>query len=175
MLLPPKPTHPKGELKEFSKDRPIASIEVDTFEGKIHVEWEPGASVTPMGQLAFFIQFLKTGYRFEPWVEDCPLVYTSNRAPKKVDVLGSFLLSILSGHKRYSHIATLTGDGVNPKLLGMNKVVSDDSARRALIRVDEEKGVEWLQNHLQQCYEPLLRIPWIMDVDVTIKTIYGNQ
>lgn len=175
MVLPPKTTHPEGELKELSKQLPSASTEVETFEGKIHVEWEPGASVTPMGQLAFFIQFLKTGFRFEPWIEDCPLVYTSPNAPKKTDVLGSFLLSILSGHKRYAHIATLTGDGVNPKLLGMNKVVSDDSARRALLRIDEEQGVEWLQEHLQQCYEPLLRIPWIMDVDVTIKTIYGNQ
>ena len=175
MVLPPKTTHPKGERTELSKQLPSASLEVDTFEGKIHVEWEPSASVTPMGQLPFFIQFLKTGHRFEPWVEDCPLVYKSNRAPEKVDVLGSFLLSILSGHKRYSHIATITGDGVNSQLLGMNKVVSDDSARRALERIDEVKGVQWLQDHLQQCYEPLLTIPWIMDVDVTIKTIYGSQ
>ena len=175
MVLPPKPIHPEGESKELSKPLSSATIEVDTFDGKIHVEWEPGASVTPMGQLAFFIQFLKTGCRFEPWVEDCPLVYKSNNAPKKTDVLGSFLLSILSGHKRYAHIATLTGDGVNSKLLGMKKVVSDDSARKALLKIEEEEGVEWLQEHLQQCYEPLLRIPWIMDVDVTIKTIYGHQ
>ncbi len=171
----PKSVHPEGEPTELSKHFSSTSIEVDTFEGKIHVEWEPGASVTPMGQLPFFIQFLKTGYRFEPWVEDCPIVYKSNNAPQKVDVLGSLLLSILSGHKRYAHIATLTGDGVNSKLLGMNKVVSDDSARRGLIKIDEKEGVEWLQNHLQQCYEPLLKIPWIMDVDVTIKTIYGHQ
>ena len=175
MVLPPKPIHPKGEPTELSKQLKPASIEIDTFEGKVHVEWEPGASVTPMGQLPFFIQFLKTGCRFEPWVEDCPIVYTSNNAPKKVNVLGSFLLSILSGHKRYAHISTLTGEGVNSKLLGMTKVVSDDSARGALTRMDEAEGVKWLQNHLQQCYEPLLKIPWIMDVDVTIKTIYGNQ
>ncbi|MFK0569567.1 transposase [Endozoicomonas sp.] len=175
MVLVPKPTHPEGEPKELGKPLSSATIEVDTFEGKIHVEWEPGASVTPMGQLDFFIQFLKTGCWFEPWVIDCPLVYTSNNASGKVNVLDSLLLSILSGHKRYAHIATLTGDGVNSKLLGMKKVVSDDTARRGLLKIDEEEGVEWLQDHLQQCYEPLLRIPWIMDVDVTIKTIYGDQ
>ena len=156
MIRPPKPIHPKGELKELSKQLSPTSFEVDTFEGKVHVEWEPGASVTPMGQLAFFIQFLKTGYRFEPWVEDCPLTYTSNNAPEKVDVPGSLFLSILSGHKRYAHIGTLTGDGVNSKLLGMNKVVSDDSARRGLLKIDEQEGVEWMQHHLQECYEPLL-------------------
>lgn len=175
MVLPPTPIHSKGEPKELSKQVAPASLEVDTFEGKIHVEWEPGASVTPMGQLAFFIQFLKTGCRFEPWVEDCPLIYTSPNAPKKINVLGSLLLSILSGHKRYAHIATLTGDAVNSKLFGMTKVVSDDSARRGLLKIDEQEGVEWMQHHLQECYEPLLKLPWILDADVTIKTIYGNQ
>ena len=72
MIFPPKPIHPKGEHKELSKQLSPTSLEVDTFEGKIHVKWEPEASVTPMGQLAFFIQFLKTGYRFEPWVKIAP-------------------------------------------------------------------------------------------------------
>ena len=175
MVLPPKPTHPEGESLKPAFHPKKQALEVDTFDGKIHVEWEPGASVTPMGQLPFFIQFLKTGYRFEPWVDDCPLTYKSNNAPSKADVLGSFLLSILSGHNRYAHMTTLIGDGVNSQLLGMNKVVSDDSARRALNRIDENEGVIWLQEHMQQCYEPLLRFPWIMDVDVTVKPLYGHQ
>jgi len=53
--------------------------------------------VTTLGQLAFFIQYLKMGYRFMPWVEDCPLRYTSPNAPKKINALGSFVLSILAG------------------------------------------------------------------------------
>ena len=174
MILPPKVIHPEGEQHKPSQSENQA-LEIDTFEGKVHVEWEPGASVTPMGQLPFFIQFLKTGHRYEPWVEDAPLSYISNNAPQKTDVLGSFLLSILSGHNRYSHMTTLIGDGVNARLLGMNKVVSDDSARRALGRIDEDGGIAWLQSHLQQCYEPLLRFAWIMDVDVTVKPLYGHQ
>lgn len=175
MVFPPKKIHPKGELSTTTKPIESQSIEIETFEGKIHVEWEPGASVTPMGQLPFFIQFLKVGNRFEPWVNDSPLHYTSNNAPKKVDVLGSFLLSILSGHKRYAHIAALKGDGVNPKLLGMSKVVGDDSAREALLRMDEAEGIQWLQKHLHECYDPLLVHPWIMDIDVTVKPLYGHQ
>ena len=132
MVRPPKPAHPKGELSEMKKDPLSVTLEVDSFDGKIHVEWEPEASVTPMGQLAFFIQFLTTGHRFEPWVNDCPLIYKSPNAPQKVDVLGSIMLSILSGHRRYAHIGTIIGDNVNAQLLGMKKIVSDDSARRGM-------------------------------------------
>jgi hypothetical protein len=53
-------------------------------------ERDTEAAVTPIGQLPFFIQFLKVGDLFEPWVSSCPLSYTSNNVPKKVDVLGSF-------------------------------------------------------------------------------------
>ncbi|WBA82895.1 hypothetical protein [Endozoicomonas sp. GU-1] len=88
MVRPPKPAHPKGELSEMKKDPLSVTLEVDSFDGKIHVEWEPEASVTPMGQLAFFIQFLKTGHRFEPWVNDCPLTYKSPNAPQKVALQG---------------------------------------------------------------------------------------
>jgi len=45
------------------------------------------------------------------------------------------MLSILSGHKRYSHVTTIRCDGVNPGLLGMNKVISEDALRRALIAI----------------------------------------
>lgn len=69
--------------------------------------------------ITFFIQFLKLGGRFNPWVKDCPLHYQSNNAPKKIDVLGSLFLSILSGHRRYAHITNLMSDRVNSELLGM--------------------------------------------------------
>ncbi len=86
MPLPVKPVHPSGEsnlpvISELPKD-----IEVDTYAGKLHIEWDPDAAVTPIGQLPFFIQFLKSGGRFDPWIEDCPLIYHSNNAPQKIDV-----------------------------------------------------------------------------------------
>lgn len=175
MLLPPKCLHPEGESNFPAKIEESELLEVDTFDGKLHIEWDPDASVTPIGQLPFFIQYLKLGHRFLPWVEDCPLGYESNNAPSKTDVLGSLLLSVLSGHTRYAHITTLACDQVNPQLLGMKKVVSDDSARRALYKIEEPAGVEWLQKHLQSCYEPLLQTPWILDTDVTVKCLYGKQ
>ena len=175
MVLPPKGNHPMGE-RDLTEKKPLSTaIEVETFAGKIHVEWDPTAAVTPIGQLPFFIELLKLGHRFYPWVEECPLHYLSNNAPQKIDVLGSLFLSILSGHHRYAHMTALRGDTVNTKLLGMNKVISDDSAIRALKRMDESEAVAWLQRHLQSCYEPLLSTPWILDVDVTVKPLYGHQ
>lgn len=175
MKLPPNSIHPEGESKSPVETTNTCPFEVDTFDGKVRVEWDPSASVTPLGQLPFFIQFLKIGQRFSPWISDCPLSYLSNNAPQKVDVLGSLFLSVLSGHTRYSHITTLMSDDVNAQLLGMKKFVSDDSARRALKKIDEEEGIEWLQKHLLSTCEPLLNTPWILDVDTTIKTIYGKQ
>jgi hypothetical protein len=111
----------------------------DTFAGRVHVEWETeGAAVTPLGQLPFFIEFLKQGGLFEGWVAGCPLLLTSPNAPTKRDILGTLLLSVLAGHRRYAHITALRCDPVNPPLLGMNKVVSADAVRRALGKIEDE-------------------------------------
>jgi hypothetical protein len=53
----------------------------------------------------------------------------------------------------------------------MTKVVGEDSARNALKAIEENAGVSWLQKHLYQSYSPLLELPWILDADVTIKTL----
>lgn len=179
MRLPPVDAHQIGEplLPEkkpdfLEKDKNLA---VDTFGGRVHVEWDPEASVTPLGQLPFFIEFLKLGNLLDPWIKDCPLQFYSYNAPSKRDVLGTLLLSILSGHHRYAHVTTIRSDGVNPGLLGMNKIVSEDSLRRALLKIPEEAGAHWLQNHLYKCYQPLLDIAWVLDVDTTIKVLYGHQ
>src|SRR5271155_4629741 len=125
MRLLPKMAHPIGEPCPGEKDHKLntenGSLAVDTFGGRVHVEWDPQAAVTPLGQLSFFIEFLKLGNLFDTWVEDCPLHLTNNNAPKNRDILGTLLLSILSGHTRYAHIIALRCDGVNPQLLGMNK------------------------------------------------------
>lgn len=175
MNLPPQFTHPTGDPLKDEGEPFLTASEVDTYDGKVHIEWDSDAAVTPMGQLPFFIQFLKLGGRFDPWVNDCPLLFKSNNAPQKVDVLGSLFLSILSGHKRYAHITTLMSDSVSPVLLGMNKIVSEDSARRAVKKIEENAGITWLQNHLHDCCAPLLKTDWILDIDTTIKPLYGHQ
>jgi hypothetical protein len=89
--------------------------------------------------------------------------------------LGTLLLSVLAGHKRYAHINSIRNDGVNPELLGMSKVLSEDSVRRAFRDIDEQACRQWLGRHLRKCYEPLLEEDWILDIDTTVKPLYGHQ
>ena len=163
--------HPRGEQPTVE----VRSAIADTFAGRIHVEWDTTAPVTPFGQLPFFIDYLKQAGLFDAWVTDCPLSFTSPNAPKKRDLLGTVMLSALAGHRRYAHITALRCDPVNPSLLGMRKVLSEDSVRRGLVKIDEAKGLPWLQNHLDYCTAPLLGEPWILDMDSTVKTLYGHQ
>jgi hypothetical protein len=85
------------------------------------------------------------------------------------------LLSVLAGYRRYAHITALRCDPVNPPLLGMRKVCSEDAVRRGLLKIDEAKGLPWLRNHLDYCTTPLLSEPWVLDMDSTVKTLYGHQ
>jgi len=167
--------HPAGESQKALSRLPAGGSGVDTFGGKVEVRWDSNAAVTAFGQMPYFIEFLKTAELFEPWVADCPLSYRSPNAPDKRDVLGTMLLSVLAGHQRYAHISTLRGDGVNPELLGMSKVVSEDSVRRAFGPVPEEQCREWCRRHLSKTHEGLLSEPWILDIDSTVKPLYGHQ
>jgi hypothetical protein len=165
------PLHPLGEPLGGGS----SSVAVDTFDGKVHVEWAPQAAVTPWGQLPFFIEFLKTAELFDPWVADCPLEFKSPNAPLVRDILGTILLSVLAGQKRYAHIAAIRADHVNPSLLGMKKVMSEDSVRKAFRVVDDGVCAAWQLKHQHRCYDSLLREPWILDLDTTVKTLYGHQ
>lgn len=164
-----------GEAKRKALARQNATVALDTFGGRIHVEWDPDAAVTPLGQLPFFIEFLKVSGLFDAWVKDCPLRYQSNNASEKREVLATFLLSILAGHHRYAHITAIREDGIHPELLGVKQLVSEDAARRALKKIDESAGIAWLDGHLGKTTRPLLSTPWILDLDGTVKCLYGKQ
>ena len=161
------------DLQVFDSSSRVA---VDTFAGRIHIEWDHNAAVTPMGQLPFFIEFMKASGLYDSFLADCPLCYTSPNAPNIKDVLGTIILSILAGHKRYSHVTTIRTDQVNPELLGMVAVASEDSVRRAFTLVDEKAATDWLDRHLAQSTRPVLGLaPWILDTDNTVKPLYGKQ
>ena len=137
---------PLGDLVPAVFGDAISPVLADTFDGRIHIEWDSESAVTPLGQLAFFVDFLKTAELFEPWVDDCPLAYCSNNAPSARDVLGTLFLSVLCGHWRYAHIDAIRFDTVNPALLGMTKVVSSTSARRAFPRANQDDCARWLDS-----------------------------
>ena len=160
-------------INEESENDP--SLILDSFDGKIAVDWEDDSPVTPYGNLSFFIEYLKVSGLFDALVSDFPLNYTSNSSSKPRDLIGTAMLSILSGHKRYAHITSLRNDKVNPALLGMSKICSEDAIRRCCKKLEEEGTMSWIKNHLDFCYRPLLSEDWILDVDTTVKCLYGKQ
>lgn len=91
----------------------------------------------------------------DPWIDDCPLHLTSPNAPSKRDVLATLLLSILAGHRRYAHVTSIRCDNVfNPSLLGMSQIVSEDSLRRALLKIAETKVLYGKQEGAVVGYNP---------------------
>ncbi len=166
-------THPAGEKIMEQKSR--GCWPVDTPGGRYYAEADLDAPVTREGQLIFFAQFLKTGERWKKFFEKCPLKYLGNQGSGTVNTMGTAILSILCGHWRYAHINGVRGDTLNPELLGMSKTVSEDVVRRAMKNIPEDKGLDWLGEELQASVEPLLSQPWVLDIDSTVKTIFGHQ
>lgn len=168
-------------------------LHLSTLGGRFHVRWDEGGSATAMGQLAFFAEFLEITGLFSRWADGCPLTYASPNAPGVVDILGTWLLSILDGQRRYAHIGRLRGDEIAPQILGMDKIVSDESLRRALSalapslpeRCDEAqravcltqlmKSTIWMDTALSESTHEALNTAWILDADSSVKLLYGRQ
>jgi len=168
-------------------------MRLTTPGGRFQVRWDENGSASALGQLAFFAEFLDVSGLFERWVASCPMNYTSGNAPEVVDVLGTWLLSILDGQRRYAHVAGLRGDAVAPQILGMTQIISDESLRRALKHLapsigtrcpeDERirrevqlaKSTEWMDLALKDSVREALSTGWILDCDTTIKLLYGHQ
>ena len=168
-------------------------LRVATPGGVFQVRWDENASASALGQLAFFGEFLEVSGLFEHWVKSCPLEYTSPNAPAVRDVLGTWLLSILDGQRRYAHINGLRGDAVAPQILAMTRIISDESLRRALKALapsvskncteDEQlkrqaqldKSTAWMDAALRESTYAALSTDWILDCDTTVKLLYGNQ
>ena len=169
--------HPQGEVKRGDRDQDLVARgkAVETFGGKVFVRWDADAAVTAFAPVTYFLEFLKANGLWQQWVEDCPLNYRSGNAPPKQDILGTLLLSVLAGHKRYAHVTTVRSDSVLPGLLGMERVRSEDAVRRAFLKGEEAAYERWLHAHLDSSYEELLKEPWILDMDGTVKPLYGRQ
>jgi len=162
--------HPAGEHV------PVVGAEtLDMFAGPVKVEWDRSSPLTPFGQAVYFIEFLKVSGVFSALNADCPLRYTSPNAPDVRDVTGTWVLSVLAGHRRYAHVTALRSDSVLPELMGMSRIVSEDSLRRALAAIPQEAGLAWLKRHLDRCVLPLLGERYIIDIDTTVKPLYGHQ
>lgn len=161
----------KGALAQASAQ----AMAIDTMGGRVHVRWDDAAQATPHGQIVFFAEFLATACVFDRWVHACPLSYSSPNASRPRDVLGTLMLGILAGARRYAHIAGVRGDAVAAKALGLRGMVSEDSVRRALAAMKPQASEPWMRGALMASVRDALDRPWVLDLDATIKPLYGRQ
>lgn len=125
------------------------------------MEWEPAAPVTALGQLPFFVEFLK-----------------------HVRQLGGSLSAALYQPECAEEARRAGNDGaVDP---GRPPLTSRRCAGMASTRAcwgwsERRRGAPcldagaevWLRRHLDET--PLLGVPWILDVDATVKPLFGHQ
>ena len=167
--------HPSGEQSPVEPDASGVGVVVDSLAGPVRVEFDHGAAFTPLGQLPFFIDFLKAAGAVRGVGGGLPAaLHEPERAQEArragdgdgVDVGWAQALRAYRGATERPRVA---------ELLGMSRIVSEDAVRRAFAAIEDEAGANWLRGHLDHCVEPLLSEPWILDVDTTVKPLYGRQ
>ena len=60
-------------------------------------------------------------------------------------------------------------------LLGLGRIVSEDSVRRALKSANERELDTWLARHEKDVIDKLLSYQYVIDIDNTVKPIFGHQ
>lgn len=188
------PAPHEGDSGVVRPPRQPDTIAIQTPGGVFHVRIDRDAQVSAHGGMVPFAQFLEVSGVLEAWESDCPLERTSPNASSLRSVLGTWIIAVAAGQSRYAHITGVRGDRVTPQVLGFKRLVSEDTVRRALgALVGEHIHLEdaavqaaarsaaqaaataWSQRHLLASISPLLAERWIMDLDVTIKPLYGFQ
>jgi len=163
-------SHPEGAPFAEPADFPLPTASTP-FGGPVRARWESAPAVTRNGGLAYFIDFLKVSNTWTESVDSCPLTYSSPNAPTKAEILATLVYSILIGQRRYAHIAALSGDKVMASLFGVKTFRIQDSPRRAF----EDAITGWIDLQIDRTFAPLLELPWALDLDATIKVLYGDQ
>ena len=175
----PNEAHPQGESAS-PEPAPAPGddaepLTVDTPGGRFRAQFTPDLPVSALGALVFFAQHLAATGAFDALIADTPPCYASNRAHSPRDVLGTLLLGMLSGHYRYAHLAALRGDGIAPRLLGL------DAIRQRGLRAPGPAANRRQRRPGRVAPPPrpnmacVLDAKWVLDIDTTIKPIYGRQ
>ena len=169
--------HPSGDGISPADVTPPEVVTVTTPHGPVTIAWEAGTSSSAHGMGVFFIQFLHETGLWAAFCARCPLARTSPNAPDIKTVLGSLLLTILSGANRYRHVESIRGDAVLPQLLGMDRILGTDAMLRAVKALAlDPRGQAWVADLLLESLLPVVtKAPWILDLDSTVVTVYGKQ
>lgn len=112
-------------------------------------------ALTPYGGLVPWAAFQKQSGLLEELAATCPVARTSPNAAPVYDVLTSLGLTVLCDGRRFAHVQRLREDPTLNELFGLERVVSDDTLRRFLASVPEEKGTAWVGAAAQRLWSAL--------------------
>lgn len=144
-----------------------------TYAGKVTVEATDEA-MTPFGGIVPWTAFVKKTRIFETLAATSPVVRTSNNALSPYDILTSFSLTTLCDGTHFSDVNRLRHDPAIPEILGMKRVVGDDTIRRFFKSINIEDARKWIADASLPIRSALPK-NFILDWDSTIITRYGNQ
>lgn len=138
---------------------------------------ETQRAVTPLGGLAVFISFLQKIGFVEKVRQHMPIRWTSPNQIDPTTTFTAFLMSVLTGARRFAHASLLRWDRALHALLGLERFPIDDTIRNLFRKFG--------MGHVQRLFEPLAewqmeRLPqrsegYTLDLDSTVFERYGKQ
>src|SRR6266851_533829 len=153
--------------------REITSI----FGKKKVVLRETPRPVTPFGGLSVFVKFLeKIGYA-EAVAKSVPIQLHSPNAIDPVETFTAFLISVVSGARRFAHTGLLRADRALHRLLGIVRFPTDDTIRNLFKRFTQGKVYQFYSALTRWQIQRLPRRGegYSLDLDSTVFERYGQQ
>jgi len=138
---------------------------------------ETKRAVTPYGGLSVFVEYLgKIGY-FETIHAHMPVCLTSPNAIDPTETFTAFLISVLSGARRFAHAGLLRLDRAMHCLLGIVRFPTDDTMRNLFKRFSQAKVSEFYSSLTRWQVQKLPERTegYSLDLDSTVFERYGQQ
>lgn len=134
-------------------------------------------AITPYGGLAVFVEYLRKIKYSEIIRTRIPIHLTSPNAIDPTETFTAFLVSVLSGARRFAHAGLLRLDKALHCLLGIARFPTDDTIRNLFKRFTQAKVTEFY-SHLTRWQ--IQRLPertagYSLDLDSTVFERYGKQ
>jgi hypothetical protein len=138
---------------------------------------ESKRAVTPYGGLAVFIEYLQKIHYSETIQANMPVCLTSPNAIDPSETFTAFLISVLSGARRFAHAGLLRLDKAMHCLLGIARFPTDDTMRNLFKRFNQGKVTEFYSTLTQWQIQRLPERPegYSLDMDSTVFERYGQQ
>jgi hypothetical protein len=147
------------------------------FDGRKVELRETEQYLTPYGGIVVFLEFLNRIGLVKKVIECMPVVHRSPNSIPPAQTWIAFLISVVTGARRFTHASWLRGDRALHEMLGMDRFPSDDTIRNLFLRFGMgeiqrffEPMTEWMMERLPRAAEG-----HSLDLDSTVFERHGQQ